>query len=44
MWRSSVMRNLSLSLFLLLSAFTLVPLLFLLAYAASILVSALIGP
>jgi hypothetical protein len=38
------MRNLSLSLFLLLSAFTLTPLLLLLAYAASILVSALVMP
>lgn len=37
------MRNLSLPLFLILSAFTLAPLLLLMAYAASILVSALIA-
>jgi hypothetical protein len=38
------MRNLSLSLFLLLSAFMLMPLLVSLAYAASIVASALIAP
>ena len=38
------MRNLSLPLFLVLSAFTLAPMLLLLAYAASILVSVLISP